>query len=318
MIPIARSTTGACNAPLFRLARSEIFGPFTYKHCCSVTEVSDCLLTRSFDLAALSETAIDPSAFEADFQTAGSLQLASLVPFTRCEVGATKIVLSRNFVAGCSLMQSVQAGGPLDLPLLLHISSQVARTIRYAHSVNRPLVCLRPSNVIYCQDGSVRIVDCAISGFVIDIVLANSPTAVLFLGPEGCNGDFEPTPELDLWAFGILLYFMATGKLPFFSDNLTHLIQNMSHISEDAFAAVKDDTLRRIVAQLLVADPVARATIGKVCKDITGYRMVAKKPSVARPTGLSIVRSRTRESRSMTLTALTVLLRSRPPDDPAD
>jgi serine/threonine protein kinase len=259
---------------------------------------------------------MDPAAFEADFQAASSLKLATLAPFTGCEVTATKILLSRSFIVGRSLLQYVQADGPLELPLLLQMCSQIARAIRYAHSAHRPLVCLRPSNVIYGQDGFIHIVDCAISGFVIDILLANSPTAVLFLGPEGCNGNFEPTPELDLWAFGILIYFMATQELPFFSENLTHLIQSMSRISEDAFAAVKDDTLRGIIAQLLVTDPSGRASIGKVCRDITNYRMVTKRPSVARPSGMVIVRPRARESRSMTLTGLTIQLRNRPLDDP--
>lgn len=93
---------------------------------------------------------------------------------------------------------------------------QIAEGMKYIHSKNIIHKDLKPSNILICEDGTIKISDFGISKLVeegLDTFTGGNGT-IPFMAPELIRNE-EYNEKVDVYAFGVLIYFMINdGNFP--------------------------------------------------------------------------------------------------------
>jgi serine/threonine protein kinase len=105
---------------------------------------------------------------------------------------------------------------PLPLQLGLYITGEILRGLKYAHEHPLRVVHrdIKPSNVLVGHEGAVKITDFGVAcaaGETSDR-LASPKGSPAYMAPECCLDLREPTTRSDLFAVGLVLWEMLTGR----------------------------------------------------------------------------------------------------------
>jgi predicted ATPase len=164
--------------------------------------------------------------------------------------------LAMEFVEGGSLKDLLSTQGKLPTQRAIGISLDLADALTRAHRLDIIHRDLKPANVLIAKDGTPRLADFGIAHLESDQELTRTGIllgTVDYLSPEVCQG--EPPNELsDIWSFGVMLFQMLTGKLPFEGQNitakitaiLTESIPDLSQIAPDIPDALSDLVYRML------------------------------------------------------------------------
>ncbi|BFZ56117.1 hypothetical protein PYCC9005_003159 [Savitreella phatthalungensis] len=138
---------------------------------------------------------------------------------------------------------------------------------------------IKPANLLWTKNHSVKISDFGVS-HVSDVLqddgrnafdLAKTAGTPAFFAPELCwtgEGERPPiTKAIDIWALGVTLFCLLTGRVPFEAANEFELFERIAHEQvaiplDDLIDAEAADLLRK----MLVKDPLKRLTIAQVKK----------------------------------------------------
>ncbi len=134
--------------------------------------------------------------------------------------------VAMQYVRGETLAERLMRG-PIPLDEALAIARSVASAIREAHRLDVAHRDLKPANVLMGDDGRVRVVDFGLAKLVGLLESSGETTMNLteeigstgvagspyFMAPEQWSG--EAGLAGDLWAFGVMLHSLLTGRLPF-------------------------------------------------------------------------------------------------------
>lgn len=131
------------------------------------------------------------------------------------------------FVDGRNLTQTLQENGPLPADVALDVSIQIAEVLSAAHHEGIIHRDLKPDNVMLIPSPrgryAVKVLDFGIAKIVDDEDGPNTETGSVFgtpefMSPEQARGD-EADPRSDIYALGVIMFYMLTGKLPFRGKN---------------------------------------------------------------------------------------------------
>jgi eukaryotic-like serine/threonine-protein kinase len=126
------------------------------------------------------------------------------------------------YVNGETLEDRIERLGRFTLYDALQVMKQVLAGAEYAHSKGFVHRDLKPSNIIFTQDGIAKIMDFGISKSIYDNKNVTKSGVkigtLLYMSPEQIKA-YEPTPQSDVYALGIIFYEMLTGKNPFDSNS---------------------------------------------------------------------------------------------------
>jgi len=228
------------------------------------------------------------------------------------ETGETEdgqLFLAMPLYRGETLKARIARTGPLPIAEALAIAAQIARGLSAAHRAGIVHRDLKPANAMVLSDGTVRILDFGVAR-VGDTTLTASHGAlgtVSYMAPEQVRGE-RLDGRADLWALGVLLYEMVTGRRPFEGENgvaIAHAIVHSDPVRPSVLRPEISAELAALVMGLLARDPAGRPAPAEA--------VVAELTALESPLAASKVRRRhARFSRSMrrtlawTATALVV------------
>jgi len=182
------------------------------------------------------------------------------------------------------IRQSVeQRGRPLSVEQTLELGIQICAGIGYAHRAGLVHCDVKPQNVLITPDGRVKVADFGIARAMSQ---ASRETADQWSGEQlwGTPHYFSPeqaagepaTPASDVYAIGIILFEMLTGRLPFEAETTPALA--LKHMHEEAplvteFNPAVPVQLEQIIKKVLSKEPAGRyRTAGQLERILRSYR----------------------------------------------
>jgi hypothetical protein len=208
-------------------------------------------------------------------------------------------VLEMEYLAGGSLEDLLRKPPRLPPGDVLRIVNGILRGLAAAHEADVVHGDVKPANVLFADDGTVKLVDFGLAHLVGEASLAASSAVGLvgtpvYMSPEVVMGA-RATALSDLWSTGVILYRALAGRLPFAVTNLPdlfHTIQNAEPqpLPPDLPSALADLTLR-----CLEKDPRGRPQSCREALAALEPTVIRRQPVTPVPRAVIPLVARTRE-----------------------
>ncbi|HOE65289.1 MAG TPA: serine/threonine-protein kinase [Candidatus Hydrogenedentes bacterium] len=114
-----------------------------------------------------------------------------------------------------------------DLQERLVIAAQICNGLQYIHEQGFMHHDLKPANILFTRQGIAKLTDYSLSRAHLFALFDNAiheQVTPMYVAPELIEKK-KATPQSDIYSFGITLYLLFAGKVPFEVDSLTKLYQ---------------------------------------------------------------------------------------------
>jgi len=186
------------------------------------------------------------------------------------EVGEDRehLFIAMELVEGRTLRASIPTGG-LPADTLLRHGLQIAYALAYAHERGVIHRDLKSANIMISPDGWVKVLDFGLAkrlpetGKTVETPDLNLTATGIVMGtpnylpPEVLRG--EPADaRSDIWALGVVLYEMASGKLPFGGGSLGELSEAILNGAPSPLSGRVPVGTQAVIGRCLAKDPSQR------------------------------------------------------------
>ncbi len=128
--------------------------------------------------------------------------------------------ITMEYVPGESLKSFIKRAKRLDIGSAVSVAKEICEGLAAAHKLGVVHRDLKASNIMIDKDGEVRIMDFGIARSIDSKKLTGEGKVVgtpQYMSPEQISGE-ELDRRSDIYSFGIILYEMLTGRVPFDGD----------------------------------------------------------------------------------------------------
>lgn len=138
----------------------------------------------------------------------------------------TKTALALEYLPGGDFAGVLRAqGGKLSEERARFYAVDIGLGLKYLNSKKVIHRDLKPENILVTSNGHLKLSDFGLSEFVVFAVTGVCGTYP-YMAPEMIMGE-SYTYSVDWWSFGVTLFLMLTGKLPFYGKDKRQLFENI-------------------------------------------------------------------------------------------
>jgi serine/threonine-protein kinase len=168
-----------------------------------------------------------------------------------------KTFLSMEYVDGEDLSLLLRRIGRFPEDRAIEVARQICAGLAAAHDRGVVHRDLKPANIMLDGNGRIRITDFGLAGATGETLRAGTPA---YMAPEQLAGG-EVTPRSDVYALGLVLYELFTGRRAVEGKNLAELIAKREQdgiTTPSEFVRDLDPAIDRAIMRCLEADPARR------------------------------------------------------------
>ncbi|MGV9377020.1 serine/threonine-protein kinase [Nonomuraea sp. NPDC003707] len=211
--------------------------------------------------------------FEREVAAARRVARFCTAPVLDAGIDGDVAYLVTEYVKGPDLAQAVNEQGPLSGGNLEALAVGIATALSAIHGAGVIHRDLKPSNVLLSPLGP-RVIDFGIAQLVehdslVSQAILGTPA---FMAPEQVRG--EPlTPAADVFAWGGVIAFAGTGRLPFGGGAPAEVLYRITQDGPRLDGL--DEGIRQVVERALAKDPRLRPTAQRLLADLVGGTRLA-------------------------------------------
>lgn len=233
----------------------------------------DTLLSRKVALKVLPPSLIENhdrlKRFKQEAKAASGLNHPNILTIHGFGTDENSNYIVTEFVDGVTLRQKMLCG--LTLKEILSITGQAASALAAAHSAGIVHRDIKPENIMIRRDGILKVLDFGLAKLSIPTQLPGSsfeaatmfktePGMVMgtlsYMSPEQARGVMVDA-RTDIWSLGVIIYEMATGKLPFAGPTHSDILVSILNQPAPMIKTFIDNApaeLQRIINKTLAKD----------------------------------------------------------------
>ncbi len=267
----------------------------------SVYKATDRVLERTVAVKVLAEHLSDDEKFVARFRRE-ALAVAQLIHPNIVQVFDTGVDSGRHYIVmeyveGRSGAQLLQSSRQLTPEEAVEIGAQACAGLEFAHRQGIIHRDVKPGNLMViggpagngdAADGemTVKLTDFGIARAGEQTRLTQVGSVVgtaAYLAPEQARGE-EATPASDVYALGVVIYQLLTGRLPHEGSSLAEMAirrESERPLSPSSYNPDVPETLSTAVLLALQGDPTARYSSARALADGLRTGMAGRDPSRA-------------------------------------
>ncbi len=167
--------------------------------------------------------------FKREAQIVARLEHPNIVPIYDFSDHNGVAYLVMKFVEGQTLKARMDHS-TLTLDEIVRIVRDVAAALDFAHSRDVLHRDIKPSNVLIDKQGQVYIADFGLARIASSGESTLSQDTLLgtpqYISPEQAQGARDLDPRTDVYSFGVMLYEMVVGRVPYTADTPIAIIHN--------------------------------------------------------------------------------------------
>jgi eukaryotic-like serine/threonine-protein kinase len=137
------------------------------------------------------------------------------------------------YLPGGTLEERLSPGQPLADAATARVAAELAAALAHAHARGVLHRDVKPSNVLFDEEGNAKLADFGIARLGDASTLTEAGTVMgtaAYISPEQARA--EPvTAASDVYGFGVVLYLLLTGRLPFEAEAPLELA--LKHVNEE-------------------------------------------------------------------------------------
>jgi serine/threonine protein kinase/peroxiredoxin len=243
----------------------------------------DVILERRVALKVMRTGGTEPvGSLLTEARTAAGLNHPNVCVVYAVDAGELAPMIVMEYVDGQSL-NAVLEKGALSSERAVKIGRQIALGMAAAHAQGIVHGDLKPANVLLTGSDFAKITDFGLSRRSIE---RRSPDATVdwppqedhgisgtpsYMAPEQARGG-AITPASDVFALGLVLFEMITGRRAINGDNVLETLLNVDRVDPDSLAVQTPAPFDAILRRILVRDALRRrTTMAEVAEELTSH-----------------------------------------------
>jgi serine/threonine protein kinase len=147
--------------------------------------------------------------------------------------------LAMEYLEGRDLDRRLRDHEPMSLAQKLELALSIAEGICHAHACGVVHRDIKPANVFVTTEGAVKILDFGLARLVSSDMTRSGLMVgtVNYMAPEQLRGE-KSDHRADIFAYGVLLYELLSGRRPFQGDTAASTMYKILHESPEALGLV--------------------------------------------------------------------------------
>ncbi|GAA6040739.1 hypothetical protein JCM8097_003273, partial [Rhodosporidiobolus ruineniae] len=170
----------------------------------------------------------------------------------------------QEYVNGGQMLDYIISHGRLRERSARKFARQIGSALEYCHANSIVHRDLKIENILISKTGNIKIIDFGLSNLYSPVShLSTFCGSLYFAAPELLNAKPYTGPEVDVWSFGIVLYVLVCGKVPFDDQSMPALHAKIKR-GQVEYPTWLSAECKHLLSRMLVTVPTQRATLTEV------------------------------------------------------
>ncbi|KAH3672014.1 hypothetical protein WICMUC_004521 [Wickerhamomyces mucosus] len=168
------------------------------------------------------------------------------------------------YVSGGQMLDYIVSHGSLKERHARKFARGIGSALDYLHKNNVVHRDLKIENIMISKSGDIKIIDFGLSNmYSNDLLLKTYCGSLYFAAPELLSAHPYIGPEVDVWSFGVVLFVLVCGRVPFDDQSVSVLHEKIKKGKID-YPNFLSPEVTSLLKRMLVVNPNKRATLSEI------------------------------------------------------